>query len=133
MTNLRSIVIASLLMTTLSAGMYGFLTDGLTVYNAGADVDAGNLQKLDKLGDNSSRIAANAQDQAEQVESKSDFFSLPGIINTLLTVFDAIPIWEQFIQVFAETTGIDQAGTWIYTLVTGILMVTASFIFVKQL
>jgi len=133
MTNLRSIVIASLLMTTLSAGMYGFLTDGLTVYNAGADVDAGSLQELDKLGNDSAKIAANAQDQAEQVESKSDFFSLPGIINTLLTVFDAIPIWEQFIQVFAEVTGIDQAGTWIYTLVTGILMVTASFIFVKQL
>jgi len=129
---LRMVVISALMIATMSVGMTQFISDGLSEYGTSSQVNQENFQKLQKL-ENATSITTKAQDRAENVESKSNFFNLPGVVKTAKLTFDSIGLWEQFLGIIAEILGLDAApGNWPVLLATGTLGVSVSFIFVKR-
>lgn len=129
---LRNVVISALLIATMSVGMTQFISDGLSNYDTSSKVNQENFEKLEKL-QNATDITTKASERASNVESKSNFFNLPGVVKTAKLTFDSVGLWEQFLGIIAEILGLDAApGNWPVLLGTGTLGVSVAFIFVKR-
>jgi hypothetical protein len=129
---LRTVVISALLVATMSAGITGFISDGLSEYGVQNNVDTGSLDKLEKI-ENATSITKKAQERASNVESKSNFFNLPGVFKTAKLTFDAVGLWDTFISIILSITGLNAAhGGWIGTLAIGALTVTVTFILITR-
>lgn len=133
MTNvpLRKWAIGGVLIVTLTIAVTSTITDTLELHGLGENVSTEDLSELKQLQETTS-ITQTAQERSESAEAKSEFFSLPGVINTLRTVFSSIPIWETFAGVFIETLGIANAAqNWPQILATSVLLILISYRFAK--
>jgi len=129
MTQLRDWAIAGVFIATLMAGITGFITTGLSQYGVTDNVDTGQLEQLEKI-ENSTSIAQEAQRRAEQAEARSDFFTLPNIINLFRLPFESVPLIEQFAGVVIQVTGLHYApGQWPLILVGSIVVIVVAFRF----
>jgi len=129
---LRNFVVAALAVATMSVGLTSFMSTGLEEYNVSDNVDTGGMQKLEKI-ENATSITTKAKDRAASVESKSNFFNLPGVVKTGKLTFDALKLWNIFINTIVQILGLHHAARgWPALLATGTLGVTVSFIFVKR-
>lgn len=129
---LQMVVISALLVATMSLGMTSFIGTGLNEYNNSGSVDTANMERLNKI-QNATSITEKAKERASNVESKSNFFNLPGVVKTAKLTYDALGLWAVFIGVIMEVTGLNQApGNWPLTLATGALSVSITFIFIKR-
>jgi len=129
-TQLRYFVIGALLISTFSVGLTGFISDGLSLYNAESQVDTGKLDRLNQI-DNSTQLADKAQTRAENVNAKSDFFTLPGLIKTLKLAFDSIALWDVFITESLALLGLAKVS-WLQALLSGAVVLTVSFMFAQR-
>jgi len=129
---LRTVVISALLVATMSAGVTSFISDGLTEYGVENNVDTGELEKLEKI-ENATSITRKAQERASNVESKSNFFNLPGVFKTAKLTYESVGLWDVFIGIILNITGLNQAaGNWIGTLAIGSLTVSVTFILITR-
>lgn len=129
---LQSVVITSLLIATMSIGLTSFISTGLTEYGVQNNVDQSEFKKLQKL-ENATSIATKASERSSNVESKSNFFNLPGVVKTGKLTFEALGLWNHFFTVIMSVTGLNAAPAgWPALLITSVLGVMVSFIFVKR-
>jgi len=129
---LRMVVISALLVATMSVGITSFISDGLTEYGVSKNVDTESMERLEKI-ENATDITTKAQERASNVESKSNFFNLPGVFKTAKLTFDAVGLWDTFITIILDITGLDNApGNWIGTLAVGTLTVSVTFILITR-
>lgn len=129
---LQHFVIAALVVATMSVGLTSFISTGLTEYGVSDNVDTAGMQKLEKM-ENATSITTKAKDRAANIESKSNFFNLPGVVKTGKLTFDALKLWNIFINTIVQILGLNHAARgWPAILATGTLGVTVSFIFVKR-
>jgi len=113
-------------------GLTGFITTGIAEYGVTDNVDSGEMQKLESIEDSTS-IAQQAQERAEQAEARSNFFTLPNIVNLLRLPFEAIPLWEEFISVMLDVTGVNNAPqNWPMVLASSFLVITVAFKFARR-
>jgi len=130
---LHMVVVSALLVATMSVGMTGFISTGLTQYNdTTSDVDVSGMEKLEKI-ENATSITQKAKERASNVESKSNFFNLPGVVKTAKLTFDAVGLWGMFLSTIVEILGLNNAPqNWPKLLALGSLSVTVTFIFIKR-
>jgi len=130
---LHMVVISALLVATMSLGMTSFISTGLSEYSdTTSDVDVSGMKKLDKI-ENATSITQKAKERASNVESKSNFFNLPGVVKTAKLTFDAVGLWGTFLQIIIEILGLNNApGNWVKVLALGSLSVSVTFIFIKR-
>lgn len=130
---LRKWAISGVMIVTLSIGIAGFIAGGLAVHGINGEVDTKELGELQDL-QNTTGIAQTARERSENLEARSEFFSLPGVVNTLRTVFQSIPIWQTFIGVTIETFGIQYATeNWPEILAVSSLLILISYKVVMRL
>lgn len=129
MTLLRSWAIAAVMITTMSIGVTGFITTGIAQYDVSGNVQDSDIDRLETL-QNSTSIAQQAQTQAEEAEARSNFFTLPSIVNLLRLPFESIPIWQEFIGTIFDVTGLDMApGGWPSVLAISVITIIIAFKF----
>lgn len=129
MTQLRKFAIGAVMLTTISIGITGFITAGLAEYDVAGNVQSSDIDKIEEL-QNSTSIAKKAQTQAEQAEARSNFFTLPSVVNLLRLPFESIPIWQTFLGILAEFTGINMApGQWPMVLAVSVITILIAFRF----
>ena len=128
---LKEITIAGLMIATMAVGITGFIGTGLDIYNVEDNVDQGELDRLKQIQESSS-LASNASTNAQNVQAQADFFTTPNIIEVGKTVFSSIGVWQVFINVFVDATGINMAGNWFKILAIGALTISATFIFARR-
>lgn len=129
---LRMVVISALLVATMSLGVTSFIGDGLTEYGVSNNVDTASMERLEKI-ENATSITNKAQERASNVESKSNFFNLPGVFKTAKLTFDAVGLWDTFISIILDITGLNKApGNWIGTFVLGSLSISVTFILITR-
>lgn len=130
---LRKYAISGVMIVTLAIGLTGFIAGGLEIHGLSGQVDTQELGELQDL-QNSTGIAQTARERSENLEARSEFFSLPGVVNTLRTVFASIPIWQTFIGVTIETLGIQHATqNWPELLAVSALLIAVSYKLVMRL
>jgi len=130
---LRKWAIGGVMIVTLSIGLVGFISSGLKLHGIQGNVDTDGLNELNDL-QNTTGITSTAQERSEDLEARSEFFSLPGVVNTLRTVFQSIPIWQTLIGVTIETFGLQYATQkWPQILAVSSLLIAISYKFVMRL
>lgn len=130
---LRKWAIGGILLAMLSVGVTGVITGTLAVHGMNSQVDTSELEELSSL-QNRTGISETAQQSAEDVEARSEFFSLPGVVNTLRTVFDSIPVWQTFITVAIDILGLGNAhGNWIQILAASSVLILVGYRFVVMI
>jgi len=130
-TPLRKWAIGGVMIATISLGLTTFIAGGMNITGYQGNVTSGELSELQQLQE-SSQITQTAQERSESVEARSEFFSLPGVVNTLRTVFQSIPIWEKMISATIEVFGLQYASqNWPQILAVSILFITISYRFAK--
>ncbi|MFB6192651.1 MAG: hypothetical protein ABEK00_00195 [Candidatus Nanohaloarchaea archaeon] len=129
---LRMVVISALLLASMSIGLTSFISTGLTEYGVQNNVDTSNMQKLQKI-ENATSMTQKAKRRAANVESKSNYFNLPGVIKTAKLTFDAVGLWNVFINIIVKIVGLNHApANWPVLFATGSLGVSVAYIFVKR-
>jgi len=129
---LRMIVVSALLLASMSIGMTSFISTGLTEYGVQNNVDTSSMENLQKI-ENATSLTQKAKQRASNVESKSNYFNLPGVIKTAKLTFDAVGLWNTFINVIVKIIGLNHApGNWPVLFATGSLGVSVAFIFIKR-
>ena len=119
-------------ITAVMIGLTGFITTGIAEYGVTDNVENGEMQKLEDIQESTS-IAQDAQERAEQAEARSNFFTLPNIVNLLRLPFEAIPVWEEFISVAMDVTGINNAPqNWPMMMASSFLVITVAFKFAQR-
>lgn len=131
MTQLRNFVIGALMIATVSVGLTGFISQGLNQYSQTSNVDTDGIEKLDKIG-NATDIADRAQQRAENVEAKSQFFTLPGLVKTFKLAFDSIGVWDVFISTAVNLLGLNIVN-WPAAFATGAVTIAVAFIFARRI
>lgn len=130
--NLRRWAFGAVLITTVMIGITGFITEGVALYGLNDDFDAGSLENLEKVG-NSTSIAKEARRRAEQAEARSNFFTLPNIVNLLRLPFQSIPVWEAFIGTGIQILGIQHASQgWPMILVSSFILIYIAYEFANR-
>jgi len=130
--NLKRWAIGGVFITTLMIGLTGFITTGIAEYGVTDNFQNGELDKLEDLEESTS-IAQEAQKRAEQAEARSNFFTLPNIVNLLRLPFESVPIWESFLGTAMEVTGIYLApGNWPMLLFGSFVIITIAFKFANR-
>lgn len=133
---IRDWVVGAVTIAMLTIGVTGFISDGLSVYGVGDNVDMGELNQLEEETNkqlDQSNLADNARKRAENVESKSNFFTLPGLINTFKLGFQSIGIWDSFARISLSILGLGSAhGGWPRILVTSIIAILVAFKFAER-
>jgi len=126
---LRKWAIGGVLISTLSVALVGFIAGGMS--ETGLSFEGGQFSQLQEIQE-SSQITETAQERSEDVEARSEFFSLPGVINTLRTVFQSIPIWEAMISTSIEIFGLQYAtNNWPQILAVSVTFIMISYRFAK--
>lgn len=129
---LEMIVVSALLIATMSIGLTSFISTGLTEYDVQNNVDTSSMKNLQRL-ENATSITQKAKDRASNVESKSNYFNLPGVVKTAKLTFDAVGLWNLFINIIVQIIGLNHApGNWPVLFATGSLGVSVAFIFVRR-
>jgi len=129
MTQLRKWAIAAVMLTTMSIGITGFITTGIAEYDVAGNVQSSNVDRLEEL-EKSTSIAEQAQTQAEQAEARSSFFTLPSVVNLLRLPFESLGIWQTFIGIGFEFTGLNMApGGWPSILAISAITIIIAFRF----
>lgn len=129
MTQLYSYVIGALMIATLTVGLTGFISEGINVYGVNSNVQQGQLSKLKQM-DNQTNLATKAKQRAENVNAKSNFFTLPGLIKTFKLAFQSIGLWDIFFTTSTNILGLQQAtGNWLVVLASASIMVLIAFKF----
>ena len=132
MTSLKQWALAGVFIATLMIGLTGFISTGLSTYQVTDKVDQGELQKLEKV-ENSTSIAQEAQRRAQQAEARSNFFTLPNIVNLLRLPFEAAPLLEQFANIAMEVLGLHHAPQqWPKMLVGSFILISIAFAFARR-
>jgi len=125
--------IGGVMIVTLGLAVTGLITETLQIHGLGNQVSTEELGELERL-QNSTGISQTAQRQAEGTTAETDFFSLPGVLNTFRTVFESIGIWEVFINVGVDILGIQHAtNNWPEILAVSAIMIMISYRFVKEI
>ena len=129
---LQKWAMGGVMIATVMVALTGFITSGIAEYSLDNNFKSGGLDKLENLEESTS-IAEDAQDRAEQAEARSNFFTLPNIINLMRLPFEAIPLWEQFAGVAIEVSGLSYMhGNWLVTLFSSFALISVAFIFAKR-
>jgi len=130
--NLQRWAYGGVFISAVMIGLTGFITTGIAEYGVTDNVDNGEMQKLEDIQESTS-IAQDAQERAEQAEARSNFFTLPNIVNLLRLPFEAIPVWEEFISVAMDVTGINNAPqNWPMMMASSFLVITVAFKFAQR-
>jgi len=129
-------VVGAVTIAMLTIGVTGFISDGISVYQVSDNVDMGELEKLQTETNtqlDNTNLADNARQRAENVESKSNFFTLPGLINTFKLGFQSIGIWDSFARISLNILGLGAAhGGWPRLLITSIIGILVAFKFAER-
>jgi hypothetical protein len=132
MTALQKWAMGGVFITTIMIALTGFITSGITEYQVSSNFQDGEMDKLEEL-ESSTSIAKDAQQRAEQAEARSNFFTLPNIVNLLRLPFEAVPLWESFVGVTISVTGLSYAhGQWITTMFGSFALIAVAFAFAKR-
>jgi len=130
-TQLVKFVIGALLVATVSVGLTGFISEGLNTYSKSSNVDTDGLKKLERVS-NATDLADKAQQRAENVNAKSDFFTLPGLVKTFKLAFDSIGLWDIFISTSLNILGLNKVS-WPAAFATGAVTIAIAFIFARRI
>lgn len=129
---LKDYVIGALLVATMTVGVTSFISTGLSEYGVQNNVNQQELDKLEKI-ENVTSITTKAKGRASNIESKSNFFNLPGVVKTGKLTFDALKLWDIFVGVIIDVTGLNNAaGNWPMIFLSATMSVSVAFIFVKR-
>lgn len=129
---LRKWAFGAVMISTVMIGLTGFITEGISMYGVSDNVDQGQLQQLEQV-QNSTEIAQQAQQRAEQAEARSNFFTLPNIVNLLRLPFQAVGMWELFIGVSMQTLGLNLAPqNWPMMLASSFIIITIAYKFAQR-
>lgn len=130
--NLEKWAMGGVFIATIMIALTGFITSGIAQYDVAGNFEDGKMDKLEKL-ESSTSIAQDAQQRAEQAEARSNFFTLPNIVNLLRLPFEAIPLWESFVGVTISVTGLSYAhGQWITTMFGSFALIAVAFKFAQR-
>jgi len=132
MTDLQNWAIGGVFIATIMVALTGFITSGITEYQVTDNFQDGKMQQLENL-ESSTSLAQDAKDRAQQAEARSNFFTLPNVVNLLRLPFESIPLWESFVGTMIGVTGLSQAhGQWITTLFSSFALITVAFAFARR-
>jgi hypothetical protein len=129
---LHMVVISALMVATMSIGLTSFMGTGMNQYDTSSKVNTTNMERLNRI-ENATSITQKAKNRAANVESKSNYFNLPGVVKTAKLTFDAVGLWNTFLVIIIEILGLNHApSNWPLLLATGSLGVSVTFIFIKR-
>jgi len=129
---LRKWAFGAVIISTVMIGLTGFITEGINMYGVSDNVDQGKLDQLEQV-QNSTGIAQEAQQRAEQAEARSNFFTLPNIVNLLRLPFQAVGMWELFIGTSMQILGLNLAPqNWPMMLASSFIIITIAYKFAKR-
>jgi len=130
--NLENWAMGGVFIATIMIALTGFITSGIAQYDVAGNFEDGKLDKLEDL-EQSTSLAQDAQQRAEQAEARSNFFTLPNVVNLLRLPFEAIPLWESFVGVTISVTGLSYAhGSWLTTMFGAFALITVAFAFARR-
>jgi len=130
--NLQKWAMGGVMIATVMVGITGFITSGIAQYSVDSNFQSGDLDKLENLEDKTS-IAKDAQQRAESAEARSNFFTLPNIVNLLRLPFEAVPLWESFAAVAIDVTGLSYMhGNWLITMFSSFAVIAIAFAFASR-
>jgi len=130
--NLQKWAMGGVMIATIMIGLTGFITSGIAEYSVSDNFQSGNLNELEDLEESTS-LAQDAQDRAEQAEARSNFFTLPNIVNLLRLPFEAVPLWESFIKTGLQISGLGfMHGNWLVTMFSSFALIAIAFAFSKR-
>lgn len=129
---LKNIVISALAVVFMTVGLTSFIGTGLNEYNVSSNIDQTQFEQLEKI-ENATSISTQAGDKAANVESKSNYFNLPGVVKTGKLTFQALQLWDEFFTIIMDITGLDHAAQdWPLRLATSVMTVSVAFIFARR-
>lgn len=121
------------MIATVMVGLTGFISEGVSIYNVGGNVDSNELNKLEQI-ENSTSLATDAQQRATSANAVKDFTALPGVIEILKLPFEAIPVIGLFVQTSMDVTGLSSAhGGWPFALIMAFVSMSIAFLFARRL
>jgi hypothetical protein len=130
--NLQKWAMGGVMIATVMVGLTGFITSGIAEYSLDSNFQSGGLDQLENLEEKTS-IAQDAQDRAEQAEARSNFFTLPNIVNLLRLPFEAVPLWESFAGVALNVSGLGfMHGNWLITMFSSFALIAVAFGFARR-
>jgi len=126
----QTFVNSAILVATITVGITAFIGTGLTQYNVSENVDQSELEKLEKI-ENATSITNKAEENAQNIQGRQNFFTLPNVVSTLKLPFEAAGLWNVFIGTIFEITDLDLAN-WAQTLVLAVISSTVAFMIVRR-
>jgi len=121
--NLKKWAFGSVMISVMMGGLVGFISTGLTQYDVTGNVGGEQLDNLKEV-QNSTSIAKEAQQRAQQAEARTSFFYLPQIVGLLKLPLQSIPVWSSFLGIASEAFGLGMTGQWLITLATSFITLT---------
>jgi len=121
--NLKKWAFGSVMISVILGAIVGFISTGLTQYDVAGNVDSQRLDNLKEV-QNSTSIAKEAQQRAQQAEARTSFFYLPQIVGLLKLPLQSIPVWSSFLSMASEAFGLGMAGQWLITLGASFITLT---------
>jgi len=130
--DLQKWAFGGVMIATVMVALTGFITSGIAEYSLNSNFQSSDLDQLENLEEKTS-IAEDAQDRAEQAEARSNFFTLPNIVNLLRLPFEAIPLWESFASTAIQVSGLaPMHGNWLITMFSSFALIAVAFAFANR-
>jgi len=123
---LKKWAFGGVMISIMMSGLVGFISTGLNTYDVAGNSDSQNLEQLKQV-QNSTSIAKEAQQRAQQAEARTSFFYLPQIVGLLKLPFQAIPVWQTFLGVSINVFGLEIGAQWLLGLAVSYITITISF------
>lgn len=114
------------MISIVMGGLVGLISTGMTTYNVADNVQNQELDQLRQV-QNSTSIAKEAQQRAQQAEARTSFFYLPQIVGLLKLPFQAIPVWQTFLSVSISVFGLEIGAQWLVGLAVSYITIKIAF------
>lgn len=134
MTTLKSLTVGGIVMVVLTTISVTFVADGLSIYgNTAGNVQQGKLNQISNLSDaDVGSLSDTAQQSAEGINPKENFFTLPGLVSTFGIVFEVVPVFEALANQAMITFGLAELPI-IVQGVFAIIGVVIAFTFARRI
>lgn len=127
----ETFVNSAILVATITVGITAFIGTGLAEYNVDQNVDQSELEKLEKI-ENATSITQKAESNAQNIQGRQNFFTLPNVVSTLKLPFEAAGLWKVFIGTIFEITDLNLAN-WAQTLILAVISSSVAFMIVRRI
>jgi len=133
MTDLQQLAVGGIMLVVMTTVTVSFISDGLSIYGQTGNVDQGKLDQIANLSDTDiNQVSDTAQQQAQGVNPKASFFTLPGLVSTFSIVFEVIPVFEALAATAMQMLGLTKIPV-VVRGVFAIIGVIVAFTFARRI